>query len=310
MILRPLRLDNFVEISTLESQVVSLSLGGHVRWQFRIDLTTPESPTCSSPTSEAIAFNYPPDSADLIDSVEVDVPLSFPALIKQIMSKMPFTGERPLLEHLLWKPVTLADVEFPVPAFIKSAVVMDQLVVNIGYFSALGLIPSHDLERMLLYLLTVGDDQSYLYKTTKARIEFERQRRQHLEYIDSQKRVEPCGQLDRVINRVQHFATGVDFSRSRLHNGPGLTDRKHPKVRLPQNGTRLASAMPSLLASEMNTEPEQYSLWGQSKAIFDSLSDRKQKGEIVANLPPKEPAAMAQITTHTFAIRNADGSSL
>jgi hypothetical protein len=230
--------------------------------------------------------------------------------MKQIMGEMPFTGERPLLEHLLWKPVTLADVEVLVPAFIKSAVVIDQLVVNIGYFSALGLIPSHSLERMLIHLLPVGDDQNYLYETTKARIEFECQRRQHLEYIDSQKRVEPCGQLDRVINRVQHFATGVDFSRSRLHNGPGLTDRKHPKVRLPQNDTRLASAMPSLLASEMNTEPEQDFLWGQSKAIFDSLSGRKQKGKIVVNLPPKEPAAMAQTTIHTFAIRKVDGSSL
>jgi hypothetical protein len=68
--------------------------------------------------------------------------------------------------------------------------------------------------------------------------------------------------------------------------------------------------MPSLLASEMNTEPEQDFLWGQSKAIFDSLSGRKQKGKIVVNLPPKEPAAMAQTTIHTFAIRKVDGSSL
>lgn len=75
MILRPLKLDNLIEMSTLESQVVSLNLGGHFRCQFRIDLTTPESSTCSSPTSEAIASNYPPGSADLTDSVEVDVPL-------------------------------------------------------------------------------------------------------------------------------------------------------------------------------------------------------------------------------------------
>ena len=36
----------------------------------------------------------------------------------------------------------------------------------------------------------------------------------------------------------------------------------------------------------------------------------KQKGKIVVNLPPKEPAAMAQTTIHTFAIRKVDGSSL
>ena len=262
MILRPLRLDNFVEISTLESQVVSLSLGGHVRWQFRIDLTTPESSTCSSPTSEAIAFNYPPNLADLIDSVEVDVPLSFSALMKHMVSELLLTGERPLLEHLLWRPVMLADVEVLVPALIKSAAVMDQLIVNISYFSALGLIPSHDLEHMLIHLIAVDDDQNHLYGTAKACIELERRRHQYLEYIDRQKRVEPHGQIDELVNRAQHCETVGESSRSQLHNGPGLTDRKHPRARLPQNDTRLASAMPDLLASGMNTEPEYDVPWG------------------------------------------------
>ena len=49
---------------------------------------------------------------------------------------------------------------------------------------------------------------------------------------------------------------------------------------------------------------------GKSKAISDALSGRKQKRKIVVNLPPKEPAAMAQTTIHTFAIRKVDGSSL
>jgi hypothetical protein len=262
VILQPLKLDNLVEMSTLESQVISFSLGGHVRWQFRIDLTTPESSTCSSPTSEAIAFNYPPNLADLIDSVEVDVPLSFSALMKHMVSELLLTGERPLLEHLLWRPVMLADVEVLVPALIKSAAVMDQLIVNISYFSALGLIPSHDLEHMLIHLIAVDDDQNHLYGTAKACIELERRRHQYLEYIDRQKRVEPHGQIDELVNRAQHCETVGESSRSQLHNGPGLTDRKHPRARLPQNDTRLASAMPDLLASEMNTEPEYDFLWG------------------------------------------------
>jgi hypothetical protein len=68
--------------------------------------------------------------------------------------------------------------------------------------------------------------------------------------------------------------------------------------------------MPDLLASEMNTEPEYDFLWGQSKAISDALSGRKQKRKIVVNFQPKETAPVAQIPTRTFAIRKVDGSSL
>ncbi|KAI4688030.1 uncharacterized protein J4E84_004958 [Alternaria hordeiaustralica] len=86
--------------------------------------------------------------------------------------------------------MTLADVEALVPALIGRHKIMDQLVVNIGYFNARGLIPSSDLEHMLIHILAVGDEQHYLYETTQARIELERLRYQHYERIQRQNRIE------------------------------------------------------------------------------------------------------------------------
>lgn len=60
---------------------------------------------------------------------------------------------------------------------------------------------------MLIHLITIEDDQNHLYETTKACIELEHRRHQYLEYIDRQKRVEPHGQIDKLVNRAQHCET-------------------------------------------------------------------------------------------------------
>ncbi|CAG5165309.1 uncharacterized protein ALTATR162_LOCUS6777 [Alternaria atra] len=220
-----------------------------------------------------------------------------------MVSALPVTGERPLLEHLFWNPVTLADLDALVPALIESPVIMDQLVVNIGYFNAYGLIPWPDLEHMLIHLLAVGDDRNHLYETAKARIELERKRRQHVEHVDRQKRVKSFGKTDTIIRSVQHCETIGDFSRSRLHNGPGLTDRKHPKVRLPQNDTRRVSPTHNLLVPETNTRVEHVYMWAENKCSSDSLISKMQRHEIVVKLQPKEPAPSAQIPTRTLATK-------
>ncbi|KAG9194237.1 hypothetical protein G6011_04272 [Alternaria panax] len=283
-------------MSTLESRVASLSLGGHIGWQCRIDLALSESSACSSPTSEVYESGHTSDDDtddDADDEADiVDASFGLSALVRYMVNSLPTTGERPLLEYFFWNPVTLADVEALVPALIKSSNIMDQLAMNIGYFHAYGRISSPVLERILIHLLAAGDDQNHLYETTKARIELERSRRRHWEYVDRQKRVMNFEKIDIMINSVQHCETIGDFTRSRLHSGPGLTDRKHAKVRLPQN-VRPVGAMPKLLVPEMNTRVEHDFRWVKSRPTLVAMFGRKQKGSVVVKLPPKEPAPLA-----------------
>ncbi|KAI4676545.1 uncharacterized protein J4E88_007463 [Alternaria novae-zelandiae] len=103
--------------------------------------------------------------------------------------------------------MTLADVEALVPALIGRHKIMDQMVINIGYFNARGLISSSDLEHMLIHILAVGDEQHYLYETTQARIELERLRYQHCERMQRQTRIKDVKgfkKTGRLRSNIQH----------------------------------------------------------------------------------------------------------
>jgi hypothetical protein len=56
---------------------------------------------------------------------------------------------------------------------------------------------------------------------------------------------------------------GEDFSRTRLHNGPGLTDRKRPKVRLPQIDDRRTEVL--VLTASMDKSVESEYMWARTK---------------------------------------------
>ncbi|KAI4962187.1 hypothetical protein J4E86_001219 [Alternaria arbusti] len=114
--------------------------------------------------------------------------------------------------------MTLADVEALVPTLIGRHQIMDQLVVNIGYFNARGLIPSSDLEHMLIHILALGDEQHYLYETTQARIELERLRYQHYERIQRQNRIKNIKgfkKTGRIRSDVQHWSGSRKMIRDR-----------------------------------------------------------------------------------------------
>ncbi|KAI4672907.1 uncharacterized protein J4E78_001410 [Alternaria triticimaculans] len=194
--------------------------------------------------------------------------------------------------------MTLADVEALVPELIGRHKIMDQMVINIGYFNARGLILSSDLEHMLIHILAVGDEQHYLYETTQARIELERLRYQHCERMQRQTRIKDVKGLKktgRLRSNVQHCESIGDFSRSRLHSGPGLTDRKYPRVRLPPNDTRQVSVIPNLPVSRMDMEVEHCDVstrTGSTPEFQDARMEMSDK--IVVKLPPKEPSSQAQ----------------
>jgi hypothetical protein len=57
---------------------------------------------------------------------------------------------------------------------------------------------------------------------------------------------------------------GEDFSRTRLHNGPGLTDRKRPKVRLPQTDSRRTPTVLVMPALE-DRSAEREDIWARTK---------------------------------------------
>ena len=291
-------------VSTLESRVASLSLGGCVGWQSRTDLVFPVSPIAPSPASDPFSLDDTShqgasDAVGLRASVKEYTPPPLPTLVEQMMRSLPVKGQRPLLQHIARHPMTLADVEALVPALIGRHKIMDQLVVNIGYFNARGLIPSSDLEHMLIHILAVGDEQHYLYETTQARIELERLRYQHYERIQRQNRIKNIKgfkKTGRIRSDVQHCESIGDFSRSRLHSGPGLTDRKYPRVRLPQNDTRQVSVIPNLSFSKLNTEVEHDDVWKRTGSTPDVLCGRKGRSDkIVAKLPSKERSSQAQV---------------
>ncbi|KAH6883090.1 hypothetical protein BKA58DRAFT_30206 [Alternaria rosae] len=218
-----------------------------------------------------------------------------PTLVGQIARRLHVKGERPLLQHMSHHPMTVADVEALVPALMSRRKIMDQLVINIGYFSARSLIPSSDLENMLIHLLVVGDEQHYLYEEAKTRTELERRRYRHFEHMQRQKRIKDIKDLKkkgRQVSSVHHCESIGDFSLSRLHSGPGLTDRKYPRVRLPQNDTRQVSLMPDLSVSGTSTSVEHGNMWTRTGSLSEFVFGREGRGgKIVVKLPLKEPSS-------------------
>jgi hypothetical protein len=279
-------------MSTLESQVASLSLIGYMGWQCVNDLVLSDSSVCSSPTSDTSDLRQLSDNGNNDRTDIKHSPPTPPTLLEQMISDLPTAGERPLLQHLIGQPATLSDVESLVPALIGSPKIMGQLVVNIAYYNACGVITPSGLETILIHLLAVGDERHDLYETTKARIELENRRHRHFEQMERQNRIKEFKNTGRRVSSVQHSETIGDFSRSRLHNGPGLTDRKHPKVRLPQNDTRQVSTMPHLLVSDMNTRVEHDHQWSKTGPTpYLQFGERRRGEKIVVKLPPVEPSS-------------------
>jgi len=294
---------NLMVVSTLGSRVASLSLGGCVGWQSRIDLVFPVSPITPSPAPDPSSLDVTShqgasDAVGLRGSVKGYTPPPLPTPVERMMRNLPVKGQRPLLQHISRHPMTLADVEALVPALIGRHKIMDQMVINIGYFNARGLTSSSELEHMLIHILAVGDEQHYLYETTQARIELERLRYQHCERMQRQTRIKDFKgfkKTGRLRSSVQHCESIGDFSRSRLHSGPGLTDRKYPRVRLPPNDTRQVSVIPNLPVSRMDMEVEHCDVstrTGSTPELQDARMGMSDK--IVVKLPPKEPSSQAQ----------------
>jgi hypothetical protein len=84
-----------------------------------------------------------------------------------------------------------------------------------------------------------------------------------------------------------------DFSRTRLHNGPGLMDRKRPKVCLPQVDMRnVVTTVEDLIVKEEKMYDDDFLgrlSWVKTKSTFDFLYEkkiRKLKRGIVVKLPP------------------------
>jgi hypothetical protein len=85
------------------------------------------------------------------------------------------------------------------------------------------------------------------------------------------------------------------FSRTRLHNGPGLMDRKRPKVCLPQVDLRnIVTTVEDLIVGEEKMSDDDFLgriLWAKTKPSFDFLYEKKVgklKRGIVFKLPPPE----------------------
>jgi hypothetical protein len=195
--------------------------------------------------------------------------------------------EMTLLSYLHHNAATLTDVEALIPALNDNIAVMSKLADNIGYLytpSSTPTNPSPELEAILGHILAQGDVMHQTYEMTKMHLQYcnnqicqiERQRRRHmrnenmerklylktLEWEAEQKRKGlPAPKIETQLRAFKvalpnfpspspptNLPKGEDFSRTRLHNGPGLMDRKRPRVHLPPVNTRRIVAMPAAIS--------------------------------------------------------------
>ena len=76
------------------------------------------------------------------------------------------------------------------------------------------------------------------------------------------------------------------FSRSRLHNGPGLYDKKRPIVRLPKHDTQEVWTQPGAKIMGGTLREEKELQWVKTKPESGFLFKDKKKARIVVKLPP------------------------
>jgi hypothetical protein len=78
---------------------------------------------------------------------------------------------------------------------------------------------------------------------------------------------------------------GEDFSRTRLHNGPGLMDRKRPKVHLPQVDTRCIVATPVTVSVGKHESAENEYMWAKTESHPEFMFGKENA--IVVSFPSK-----------------------
>ncbi|KAI1539770.1 hypothetical protein A1F96_05863, partial [Pyrenophora tritici-repentis] len=151
------------------------------------------------------------------------IPVQIPV---QQMISLPISGVSALTAYLHYYPSTVADVEALVSAFIEEHALMDKLAENIGYFSVYGFITPIAYFNHQASLQDLGH--------------------QGLEHIEPPVRTE-SKKSKKTKNAPKHqtpasvrhagYPTGESFAQTRLHNGPGLYDKKATFC-LPKNDTR------------------------------------------------------------------------
>ncbi|KAG9380981.1 hypothetical protein A1F94_008301 [Pyrenophora tritici-repentis] len=153
------------------------------------------------------------------------IPVQIPV---QQMISLPISGVSALTAYLHYYPSTVADVEALVSAFIEEHALMDKLAENIGYFSVYGFITPVEIAYF--------NHQASLQDLGH----------QGLEHIEPPVRTE-SKKSKKTKNAPKHqtpasvrhagYPTGESFAQTRLHNGPGLYDKKATFC-LPKNDTR------------------------------------------------------------------------
>ncbi|KAE8866890.1 hypothetical protein PTNB73_04984 [Pyrenophora teres f. teres] len=296
-------------MNKLGSQMASMRLTGHPGFDFIIDLTTPASSPCSSPVSETCDSEYEAD--DEAGKLEDTAPVPAPTPVQQMISSLPFSGISTLQNYLHHYALTMTDVEALVPAFLHNRILMNKLAENIGYFSVYGSITPAEVEKMLIHILTKGDIHHDLYELTISQVAyFDRQaslqdsRRQSLEHVEHPVQTEnkkemtvknkkpkkvTKPQTPVIVHKQKHvgYPAGESFAQTRLHNGPGLYDKKKPNICLPKNDTRKvwtksgATIMGESLAEEKELQ------WTKTKPDARFLFKEKTSAKIVVRLPPQ-----------------------
>jgi hypothetical protein len=232
--------------------------------------------------------------------------------------------EMTLLIYLHHNAATLTDVDALIPALNDNIPVMSKLADNIGYFytpSSTPTNPSRELEAILGHILAQSDAMYQTYEMTNmhlryynnqlCQVEPQRRRRVHNEdkerkqYLKTLKREAEQRRKGLPVPKAQiqlralqvvlpsltspqaptGLAKGEDFSRTRLHNGPGLMDRKRPMVRLSQVDTRSTVATPAGISVGKHKSAESDHVWADTKSNPEFLFGKKDA--IVFSFPSK-----------------------
>ncbi|KAF1831439.1 hypothetical protein BDW02DRAFT_556906 [Decorospora gaudefroyi] len=288
-------------MSTLVSQMASLKLSkvnDGVSGIF--DLTTPCSTRPSSPVSETSSLEIESDTeSEQVANAEAPIQIPQLTLLQTLVNAIVLAGktrspqETRLLNYLHLTPATPTDVQSIIPTLSHYPAVTDKLATNIAYYHACGAIPNASLDQILQHILAAGDAQQCLYESTKARLSYYCRRVPQHQRVKDMRRLEKQAEHRRqtmpahLKERPGHKARPKDrmevadskasqppsaesslgghFSRTRLHNGPGLSDRKRPKVCLPRNDTREVLTRVEDVAVVRDDRLEQHYLWAKTK---------------------------------------------
>ena len=236
----------------------------------------------------SILLNYLHDYALTIADIETSVPalLYNPAIMNKLAENIGYYSAygsitSTELEQMLVHVLAKGNVRNCVYELTKS---------QIAYFNQEASLnnPRRQGLEQNKHLVRTGDKKKKPKRKAKQQAEVAQTPNQPAQALSvKEQKPAPAFAFDSDVSETKVNVRTGDFSRSRLHNGPGLYDRKHPIVPLPKNDTReLWTQRGATIMGETFREEKELQ-WVKAKPDSGFLFKDKKKAKIVMKLPPR-----------------------